>query len=355
MALRDIKVENFYIKAPQLQPGDKIGLISPAAPIAAFTGHRVEAAMENIRKLGLVPVMGEHALSVVGMHSERPEKRALDIMGFFKDPEIKGIMALIGGYGFEALIPHLDFRVIADNPKVFVGHSGNCILQLAMLREARLVSFYGPHALTQFGEPFGPMNYMVDHFRKAILSGNPLLEIKASPEWTDEILDWFDKTDTTRSRKTQPNSGYKWLKQGSAEGVLVGGCLSSIQRLRGTRYWPDFKNSLFFWEIAPCPGDMHKGYAIEAVDSQLASLDLTGTFNDCNGMIVGRPVRYSAREQALFEESILENTKKYDFPVLIGADIGHTDPIITLPIGVRGHIDSRTNRFEILEAGVRPT
>jgi muramoyltetrapeptide carboxypeptidase len=347
-------VNKSYIKAQQLRPGDKIGLVSPAAPIAALTAHRVELAKENIRKLGLVPVMGKHALNIIGMHSDTAEKRAQDIIGFFRDPEIKGIIALIGGYGFEALIPHLDFKVIAENPKVFVGHSGNSVLQLAMLREAGMVSFYGPHALTQFGEPFGPMNYMTEHFKKALLSVNQPMDIKASPEWTDEVLDWFDKTDTTRPRKTNPNSGYQWLRHGSAEGVLVGGCLSSLLRLKGTSFWPDFRNSLFFWEIAPSPGDMHKGYPIEAVDSQLASLDLTGVFNDCNGMIVGRPVRYSARDQALFEQSILENTNKYSFPILIGADIGHTDPIITLPIGVRGRIDSKANKFELLESGVRP-
>ena len=69
-------------------------------------------------------------------------------------------------------------------------------------------------------------------------------------------------------------------------------------------------------------------------------------------MIVGRPKEYSEEEFEKLKEVILSNTANYNFPILYNVDIGHTDPIIILPLGVQGRLDSAENEFRILESAV---
>jgi muramoyltetrapeptide carboxypeptidase len=126
----------------------------------------------------------------------------------------------------------------------------------------------------------------------------------------------------------------------------LGGCLHSITHLIGTEYWPDHHNKILFFEL-PEGEDISKGEPLAEVDAQLADLEIAGIFKEIKGLIVGRPFKYSDEENKKLKEVILENTKDYDFPILYGADFGHTDPQITIPLGCISEIDSEKNKFKI--------
>ena len=98
--------------------------------------------------------------------------------------------------------------------------------------------------------------------------------------------------------------------------------------------------------------DFTKGEPLGEVESLLADLDLNGTFSKICGMVVGRPFRYNAVESEALKKALIEATEPYSLPILYGADIGHTDPVLTLPLGAKARIDSERNAFEILESGV---
>lgn len=92
------------------------------------------------------------------------------------------------------------------------------------------------------------------------------------------------------------------------------------------------------------------GQELEFIDSYLTDLELSNLFNEISGMIVGIPYGYNNEEIMQFKEIILEKTSDYNFPILFNVNIGHCDPIITVPIGIRVFLDSETNTFKIIQS-----
>ncbi len=183
------------MKPQALEKGDTIGVVSPSWCGPALFPHRVERGRAFLESLGYRVVLAEHAVGRRGWVSGTPEERAADIHRMFADPDVKAIVAAIGGDHSCQVLPHLDFGLIAANPKVFVGFSDVTVLNLAI------------HAHT-----------------------GPIGEIAPASVWTDERLDWGTKADLTRARTLKTSPGWAWLRPGRGEGPLVGGCLESMEQ-----------------------------------------------------------------------------------------------------------------------------
>lgn len=340
------------IKPDKLQKGDTIGIISPSSGLASLVPHRVRRGVETLEGLGFRVRLSPNALEKENYTSGTPEARAADINAFFADTSIKAIMAMIGGYHTNQLLSHLDFTLLRNNPKIIIGYSDMTVLHLALQKETGLTTFYGPALLTQFGEYPEILSYTKEYFLKAISLDLPVGNIEPSILWTDELLNWLRLDDVKRPRRLNPNRPRMWLRKGKATGALNGGCITSLQHLRGTKYWPDFSGSLFFWDI-PESKDLVHGVSCDIIDSLLTDLELSDVFGQIAGMIVGKPYGYNDTEEELLRKIILERTKRYSFPILYNVEIGHVDPIITIPLGASAHIDSEKNLFQILEPGVQ--
>ena len=167
------------------------------------------------------------------------------------------------------------------------------------------------------------------------------------PWWTEEFLDWEYRKDLERPRARRDSPGWSWLKGGVAEGVLIGGCLGSLQHLRGTRFWPEWQDAVMFFETSEGPPSPAK------VDGILMDYENMGVLERLRGLVVGRPMRYSDEEKQQLREVVLERTRRYTFPIVTDVDFGHTAPQLTLPIGCRARIDGEKQRFEIIDAAVR--
>ncbi len=339
-------------KPKHLQKGNKIGTVSPSSPMAGLLPHRAKRGMTMLEKLGFVVKNGEHALSISQHTAGNPKERADDINSLFKDESIKAIISFIGGNHSNQILEHLDFDLIMNNPKIFMGYSDATVLHFALHTQSCLVSFYGPSVLTQFAENPKILPYTEEYFEKAIMSSKPIGKVKPSMQWTDETLDWFKKEDLKRPRTMKKNVGWLWLKQGQVKGSIIGGCITSMMHLRGTKYWPDFSGNILFWEIPESDYDFSKGESPENIDTYLTNLDLSGTFSQISGMIVGRPYGYTKKETEKLIKIIKERTKKYDFPILFNVDIGHTDPMITVPLGTEVIVNSYKDLLEFNESGV---
>jgi len=291
----------------------------------------------------------EHALDHDGWVSASPEQRAADIQAAFSDPEVKTVIAAIGGDHANQLLPHLDFDLLRAHPKIFMGYSDITVLNMAIWKTAGIVTFNGPAFLTDFAECPHMFTYTQAYFEKAVCSGQPVGPISPAAEWTEEFLDWGQQLDLTRPRRMQPADGWAWLKPGYAAGILLVGCVESLDHLRGTSYWPDdsqWQGALLFIETseeAPPPA---------RVDSILMDYENMGVFDRIGGLLVGRPMRYSPEQKTRLHEVLLDRTARYDFPILVEMDFGHTAPQITLPIGCRACINSQSQTFSILDAGV---
>ena len=340
------------IKPKVLKKGDTIGIVSPSSPLGGLLKHRLKQGIKSLEDLGFKVKLGKNALKVTDYTAGSFMERAEDLNSMFANKNIKGIISMIGGFHSNQIVDLLDYDLISKNPKVFIGFSDISVLHFAINTQSLLVTFYGPAILTQFGEKFGVDNYTLEYFKKAVMSVEPIGEITPSKNWTDEVLDWFLKKDLERPRSMKKNEGHIWLKEGNCKGELIGGCITSILHLRGTKYWPDFKNKIFFWEIPESSSDITRGEPLSKVDAHLVDLKLSGVFDEVAGMIIGRPKGYSEGESKKLKNVILSNFSKHSFPILYNVNIGHTDPIITLPIGVEAELNSKKNSFRVIESAV---
>ncbi len=334
------------IKPPRLRQGDTIGIASPSWGGAGLFPHRVQQATRHLQQLGFRVKLGDHALNHNGFVSDTAENRVADLHQLFQDPAVKVIIAAIGGDHACHLLPHLDFDLLRRHPTALVGFSDITVLNVAIWGQTGLVTFNGPAIMTDFAEWPRMFRYTEHHFLKALCETTPIGRVGPSAWWTEEILSWQEQADLTRPRVRLPSPGWTWLKEGSAEGVLVGGCLESLEHLRGTRFWPNWDGAILFFETSeekPPP---------ERVDSMLMDYENMGVLAQIQALLVGRPMFYSPNEKAELREIILERTRAYNFPIITGMDFGHTAPQFTIPIGCRARIDSAARRFEILEAAV---
>lgn len=335
------------MKPPRVQVGDTVGIVSPSWGGANIFPHRLERGIQQLQALGFRVKVGEHARNRRGFVSDTAENRAHDLHEMFANPDVKAIFSAIGGDYSCHLFPHLDLDLIRANPKIFVGYSDTHILSIAIWHQTGLVTFAGPAVLTDFAEYPGMFDYTREYMMHLLTQAKPIGKIEPAVWWTEEFLDWSEKKDLERPRAQQPSEGWVWLKGEGAEGILIGGCLESLQHLRGTRFWPGWDDAIFFFEtseLKPPPA---------MVDGILMDYDNMGVLGKIKGLLIGRPMYYTDAEKQQLSEVILERTRRYNFPIIMNMDFGHTAPQFTLPIGCRARIDTEGRQFEIIESAVQ--
>jgi muramoyltetrapeptide carboxypeptidase LdcA involved in peptidoglycan recycling len=118
--------------------------------------------------------------------------------------------------------------------------------------------------------------------------------------------------------------------------------------LKGSAFWPDFAGSLLFLETseeAPSPA---------AVDGYLTDLEQLGVFDAASGLLIGRPYGYEEEALDSLFRVVVDRTGHAGIPVLANVDLGHTDPMLTLPIGTHARMDADARTLELLESPTRP-
>lgn len=334
------------IRPPRLNPGDVVGVISPSFGALGQFSHRTQQAVNNLYETwGFRVRFAAHALDSAGWVSSSPKDRAADLHELVADPDVKAIVTGIGGDHSNQMLPYLDWDLIGTHPKIFMGYSDGTVLALAIYRQTGLVTFYGPALATNFAEYPAIHPYTAEGFTRALMESQPMGPIVPSPNWTDEFLDWATRADQTRARIMKPNPGPFWIRPGEAEGPMVGGCLESLEHLRGTRYWPDWQDALLFVELSeeiPSPS---------RIDAMLQDYENMGVFDQIRGILLGRLYRYPKEDVDPLYAVFRQRTAKWRLPILAGLDFGHTEPNLTIPIGVRGRMDLATG-WSILESAV---
>jgi muramoyltetrapeptide carboxypeptidase LdcA involved in peptidoglycan recycling len=216
----------------------------------------VERGVAELQRIGYRTKLGRHALNSVGFVSDSAANRVSDLHEMFLDPEVKLVVAATGGDHSCHMLPLIDFDLLRAHPTLFMGFSDITVLNVAIWKAKGLVTFNGPALLTDFAEYPAMYDYTRTCFERALCTPAPVGVVSPSDWWTEEFLDWRTKTDLTRPRGRTPSTGWTWLKPGAGEGALVGGCLESLEHLRGTRFWPDWRGRIMFIETsegAPSP------------------------------------------------------------------------------------------------------
>lgn len=342
------------LKKPEvLKEGDKVALVSLSWGGAGDEEilWRYKQGKERLEKVfGLEAVEMEHTLSGTDYIYNHPEKRAKDLMDAFRDKSIKAIIACIGGIESIRMLPYIDFDIINQNPKIFMGYSDNTVTHLFCYK-AGISSIYGPTLLVDFAENVSMHPYTVDNIKKTLFSDEPIGKIKASHEWTSEYLPWLEEN-KNRQRKYIKNKGYELLQgSGTARGRLIGGCMEVFDMLRGTQVFPeldDFDDTILFLETS------ENKPPVWFVECGLRNYGITGALDKIKGIIWGKPL-----DEEHFDEyktaikKVMKEFGKEDLPVICNMNFGHTEPKICLPYGALAEINCNDVSFSILESAVK--
>ena len=310
------------VKPRALKKGGTIGIIAPASPPSST--EKIFKGAEYLERLGYRIKFGKHVEKVYGYLAGSDQERADDINDMFKDEEIKAIIAVRGGYGTPRILPLLDYAAIKRNPKILVGYSDLTALQLALFKRTGLVTFSGPMAGVEMFKGIDP--FTEEHFWRMLTSSKKMGTVN-NPD----------------GREFHPIVG------GKASGILLGGNLSLITALAGSQFLPSFKEALLFIEEVE-----EESYRFDRMMNQLR---LAGILDDTNGIIIGELTDVKAHDTTkphLTAEQVLRDFLSHlKKPVMSGLVYGHVSKKLTMPIGIRGTIDTKKQRLSFDESGVR--
>lgn len=325
-----------------LKLGEVVSIISPSSPASFYCPKRFFRGIKMIELMGYKVKIEKNVRKRLNHTTKGVDERVSDIHSAFSDKSVKAIICTIGGMNSNALIERLDYELIKKNPKIFCGFSDITVLQLAILKMTGLVTFSGPALLPTFADYPEIQEFSRKHFVHIInnIGKNDLGKLPVSDKWTDEYLAWDIEDD--KPKKLKINNGWKILKTGQSRGFLVGGNLSAMMTLAGTKYWPDFNDKILFIDI----DDEEKS---SSVDRYLTQLNVIRVFNKIKGLLIGRlHSKTGFKKKKYFEDLLMSIVDNFYFPIIINMDFGHTDPILTLPVGILVEIDTRKPSVQLL-------
>lgn len=302
-----------------LRAGALIAVPTPASPL--LEEEYLRSGIGWLEAQGFRARLTEHANVGESFKAGPPEVRARDLEAAFADPDVDAIVPLAGGHSGAQVLAHLDYELIAANPKPFVAFSELTVLHCALGERAGLVTFYG-HMVSALGVV---SERTQREWLRALTSVEPL-----------GVVD----PDGPRARTVVP---------GVAEGMLVGGTLSLVASLLGTPWELDTRGRILLLE------DVDE--EPPRIDRYLTQLLNAGKLHGCAGIWLGDYLRCRPREQwPLFAGRNLSVEELFDeliaplgIPTMHGLPVGHAKDVVTVPLGVHARMDAGAGTLELLE------
>jgi muramoyltetrapeptide carboxypeptidase len=332
-----------------LKPGDTIMFIAPAGELLR---DRMMLAKKKLEERGYKVKYRDDLFDVDGYLAGSDERRAKELMQAFTDPEVDAVFPGTGGYGTTRILDMLDFDVIRQNPKLFIGFSDITALHAAFNKKAGLLTYHSPAVMYALGGD-KPMMPFTERYLYRAIEHCP----ESSEDYTIETIGGDEE-----NKVPQPFS----LGKGKARGRLVGGNLSLLVALEGTPYSIDTTEAILLVEDV--------GEAPYRIDRMLQQLKSAGKLAKLRGVVVGQftesePTISKADQFVAFLEKCwreiqrlfikveepykrkhnprftAEGVLKQYFeplgiPVLMNFPIGHAKMNCTLPLGGEVEIDA---------------
>ena len=285
-----------FIKPRCLMPGDTVGIVAPAGP---FDSKKFMTGKAILESMGFRTFFDAGIFQKHGFFAGTDVQRAEQVNRLFADPAVQAVVCARGGYGSMRILRFLDFKLIQDNPKIFVGFSDISVLLFVLHTRCSLVTFHGPVVTTLANTAEQTIAAML-----RVMTSNKKLELT-------------------------PEKGIV-IKPGVSSGVVVGGNLTTLCHLVGTPYTPYFNGKILFLE--------DRGEAPYRIDRMLTQMKLAGCFEDLKGLFLGSFEACGTRDDIF--QIVQEVFKDVNIPILSGFEIGHTRVNITIPMGLRATLDA---------------
>ena len=294
----------------RLTPGDEIRVIAPSRSLSVIWPAMYDGAVEYWKAHGHHVTFAQRSRELEDFMSPSIAAKVEDIHAAFADPNVKMIISCIGGFNCNHILPHLDYELIARNPKILCGYSDVTALLNAVYAKTGLLTYHGPHFST-----FG-LDKDRDYTWRALmdcLSGSTALPVKPS----------------------EAAGQYQALRRGVCEGTIIGGNLCTLNLLQGTPYMPDLRGKVLFLEDDNIMGE----YFCYEFARNLASLMQCTGAREMAGIVFGR-FEESCGMTAEVMQRIIKDIIPENIPVVFGADFGHVFPMMTFPIGGRVRVEA---------------
>jgi muramoyltetrapeptide carboxypeptidase len=307
------------LKPAPLHPGAAVRILSLASPVDE---SRLEHGMKEIERLGYKPKNDRgRVLARGGFFAGSTAERSAALKEALTETDTSAIFCSRGGYGSSYLLEGLS--VALAMPKILLGYSDMTSLQVFLWQKFRWLTLYGPMVAAGLDQGAGsPEGYEPDSFTRA------LTETKQG--WPIPLL------------------GTEAIMPGSADGVLVGGCLTLIETALGTPWELDTHGAILILE--------DRGMKPWQVDRAFMHLKQAGKLRGVSGILLGEFPECEGPEGTETVQDVARRVLgTMGFPIIWGAAIGHTKrPMLTLPLGVRARLKAdETSRLEILEPACR--
>ena len=320
------------VKPPKLNKGDAIGIVASSLPVLPSFKENFERGKKVLIDLGFNIKEGKTIDKQRWWMAGAPKEVAEDINSMFVDKNIKAIMAQTGGYSASSVLEYLDYELITQNIKPFIGMSDVTNFHMAMLTKCQMVGFHMDDVTFGMGHPWAEGEESLGEFDKEVFM--KFLTKADAPGIVSPLTKWEE-----------------WRK-GKVEGRLIGGNLHLMTNLIGTPYFPPkefFDGAILFWEEV--------GEPLQNIARYLTHLKYAGVLDKISGMLIGK-ITYmkSMREKEIItpetKELILDTLKDYDFPIMADLDFGHFTVNIPLPIGIKVSFDTSKKELNFLESAV---
>ncbi|MCR4810409.1 MAG: LD-carboxypeptidase [Prevotella sp.] len=304
------------VQPPYLKAGDKVAFVSPAYWVPQEV---LSLASEIIKSWGLQPVIGPHTNNLnVNAYAGTAEERAADLLWALHDDSIKAIVCSRGGYGSIHLLGRIPQESFQQHPKWIIGH-GDITILLYDIVASGVMCVHGPMAF-QIASSQEPATTIT---RNILFGTLPQFKLPGNP----------------------------YNRSGHAEGVLVGGNLSSFSTIIGTRYHSSLKSDiiLFIEEVEE---------ALHDIDRLFYMLTLQYDFERVKGIILGTfsSIKFDLQYGSV-EQMLIAHLHEYDFPICCGFPVG-SNSCIPLIEGAPCSLDVTTEEavltFNVKGTGQQP-
>lgn len=320
-AVESVSQVKSLIKAKILKEGDTIGIITPAGALS--DEETITLTKEVLTYLGFKVKEGKHIRARYGNLAGTDQERLADLHMMFADKEVDGILCIRGGNGASRLLPHIDYSLIRENPKVLLGYSDITALILAFYAKTGLVSFHGVVGSSTWS------NYVVKLFKEQFMENKKAIYFNPTKA-ENQIVQYKDRVQT--------------ITPGQVEGTIIGGNLTLLTGLCGSPYLPNFKGAILFVEEIDEKSDR--------MDRMFCQLMNSGILSQISGFIFGKCTNCgpSAGYGSLTLDQMLHDyIKPLGIPAYSGAMIGHIADQFLMPVGVRVRMDASLGKIEYLE------
>lgn len=290
-----------------LRKCDTVAIIAPSGPVSKEAADSCKRLVEN---MGYKVKMGKCTYrSIHGYSSGTGEEKAEEINQMFADKQVKAIWCIRGGDTSSHAMDKIDFEIIRNNAKVFVGYSDITNLHVALNQKCDLVTFHGPMVKSNMLSDYD--DFTKTSFEKAL-------------NMDDELV-----------LENPTGEDFKVMVDGYAEGIIVGGNLSLLTSMIGTPYEVDAKGKILFIE------DVNE--SVTRIDRMMYQLKYSSKLDDAVGFVIGdfKNCNNENCKEYGVEEMIKDVLSDYKKPVMYNIKSGHCYPLSTIPLGLNCILDTK--------------